>query len=134
MTVKDLLEAKGKRTINYVQVAREKEAIAAREAGIDIVGSAFVPEQGHSAKAVPDTHFQFGLPWGIPADVTEALRDAMAAMMAGAQSVYCGYNPWVVEALAHHGVPAICNVGLARPRQLGRAGSRRWARRWNKPR
>ena len=29
MTVKDLLDAKGKRTIAYVQVVREEEAIAA---------------------------------------------------------------------------------------------------------
>ena len=34
MTVKDLQEAKGKRTIAYVQVAREEEAIAASEAGM----------------------------------------------------------------------------------------------------
>lgn len=33
MTVKDLKGAKGKRTIACVQVAREKEAIAASKAG-----------------------------------------------------------------------------------------------------
>ena len=32
MTVKDLLDAKGKRTIAYVQVVREEEAIAAAQA------------------------------------------------------------------------------------------------------
>ena len=31
MTVKDLLEAKGKRQIAYVQVTREEEAIAAAD-------------------------------------------------------------------------------------------------------
>lgn len=91
MTVKNLLDAKGKRTIAYVQVAREEEAIAASEAGMDMIGTAFVPERSHFANAVPDTHFQFGLPWGTHADATEALRDAMSAMIAGAQSVYCGY-------------------------------------------
>jgi len=32
--VKDLLEAKGKRQLAYVEVAREEEAIAASEAGM----------------------------------------------------------------------------------------------------
>lgn len=40
MTVKDLQEAKGKRTIAYVQVAREEEAIAASEAGMGMIGTA----------------------------------------------------------------------------------------------
>jgi 3-methyl-2-oxobutanoate hydroxymethyltransferase len=116
MTVKDLREAKGNRTIAYVQVAGEEEAIAASAAGMDMIGTAFVPDRAHFARAVPDTHFQFGLTWGKHTDSTEALRDAMAAMMAGAQSVYCGYSPKIVEALAVEGVPVICHVGLVPPK------------------
>lgn len=122
MTVKDLLDEKGKRTIAYVQVAREEEAIAAAQAGMDMIGTAFVPERSHFAKAVPETHFQFGLPWGQHADATEALRDAMGAMMAGAQSVYCGYSPRIVEALAREGVPVICHVGLVPPKATWTGG------------
>ena len=124
MTVKDLKEAKGKRTIAYVQVAHEEEAVAASEAGMDMIGTAFIPERAHFAKAVPDTHFQFGLPWGKHADATEALRDAMAAMMAGAQSVYCGYSPKIVEALACEGVPVICHTGLVPPKATWTGGFR----------
>lgn len=60
MTVQDLREAKGKRTIAYVQVTREEEAIAAAEAGMDMIGTAFIPERAHFARTVPDAHFQFG--------------------------------------------------------------------------
>ena len=112
LTVKDLLDAKGKRQLAYVQVAREEEAIAASDAGMDMIGTAFIPERAHFAKAVPNSHFQFGMPWGKHADATEALRDAMAAMQAGAQSVYCGMSPHIVEVLAREGVPVICHVGL----------------------
>ncbi len=122
MTVKDLLEAKGKRTIAYVQVAREEEAIAAAQAGMDMIGTAFVPERAGWAKTVPNTHFQYGLSWGRHADATEALRDAMGAMMAGAQSVYCGYSPRIVEALAREGVPVICHVGLVPPKATWTGG------------
>lgn len=122
LTVKDLLEAKGKRPLAYVQVAREAEALAAAQAGMDMIGTAFLPERAHFARSVPDTHFQFGLPWGKHADATEALRDAMAATQAGAQSVYCGMSPAVVEVLAREGIPVICHVGLVPPKATWTGG------------
>jgi 3-methyl-2-oxobutanoate hydroxymethyltransferase len=124
LTVKDLLEAKGKRQLAYVQVAREEEAIAASEAGMDMIGTAFIPERAHFAQAVPNTHFQFGMPWGKHADATEVLRDAMAAMQAGAQSVYCGMSPHIVELLAREGVPVISHVGLVPPKATWTGGFR----------
>ncbi len=124
LTVKDLREAKGKRQLAYVQVAREEEAIAAAEAGMDMIGTAFIPERAHFAKAAQGAHFQFGLPWGKHADATEALRDAMAAMQAGAQSVYCGMSPAIVEVLAREGVPVICHVGLVPPKATWTGGYR----------
>ncbi len=122
LTVKDLLEAKGKRQLAYVQVAREEEAIAASDAGMDMIGTAFVPERAHFAKAVPTSHFQFGMPWGKHANATEVLRDAMAAMQAGAQSVYCGMSPQIIEGLAREGVPVICHVGLVPPKATWTGG------------
>ena len=62
LTVMDLRALKGVRQIRYVQVAREEEALAASEAGMDMIGTAFIPERAHFAKAVPETHFQYGLP------------------------------------------------------------------------
>ncbi len=116
LTVMDLLALKGVRQISYVQVAREEEAVAASQAGMDMIGTAFRPDRAHFAKAVPGTHFQFGLTWGKHASPTEALREAMAAMEAGAQSVYCGMSPSAVEVLAREGVPVICHVGLVPPK------------------
>jgi 3-methyl-2-oxobutanoate hydroxymethyltransferase len=124
LTVKELLEAKGKRKLAYVQVASEREAIAAAQAGMDMIGTAFIPERAHFAKSVPNAHFQFGLPWGKHASATEALRDAMAAMQAGAQSVYCAMSPAIVEVLAREGVPVICHVGLVPPKATWTGGYR----------
>ncbi|MEM9393372.1 MAG: 3-methyl-2-oxobutanoate hydroxymethyltransferase [Pseudomonadota bacterium] len=120
----DLLALKGVRKIAYVQVAREEEALAASEAGMDMIGTAFIPERAHFAQTVPNTHFQFGLPWGKHANATEALRDAMAAMQIGAQSVYCGYSPSIVEDLSREGVPVICHVGLVPPKATWTGGYR----------
>ena len=124
LTVKDLLEAKGKRQLASVQVAREEEAIAASDAGMDMIGTAFIQERAHFAKAVPNSHFQFGMPWGRHANATEVLRDAMAAMQAGAQSVYCGMSPAIIEVMAREGVPVICHVGLVPPKATWTGGYR----------
>ena len=124
LTVMDLLEAKGQRQLAYVQVAREEEAIAASQAGMDMIGTAFIPERAHFARAVPESHFQFGMPWGKHADATEVLRDAMAAMEAGAQSVYCAMSAHVIEVLAREGVPVICHVGLVPPKATWTGGYR----------
>lgn len=124
LTILDLQALKGQRQITFVQVARTQEALAAAEAGLDMIGTAFVPERAHFAAAVPDTHFQYGLPWGKHANATEALRDAMAAMQAGAQSIYCGMSPQVVEVLAREGVPVICHAGLVPPKATWTGGFR----------
>tara|TARA_R110002126_G_scaffold214719_6_gene360965 strand:- start:312 stop:1106 length:795 start_codon:yes stop_codon:yes gene_type:complete len=122
LTIMDLQALKGERQITFVQVAREEEALAASEAGIDMVGTAFIPERAHFAKAIPSTHFQYGLPWGKYASATEALRDAMAAMEAGAQSIYCGMSPAIIEALAREEVPVICHIGLVPPKATWTGG------------
>ncbi len=120
----DLRALKGIRQISFVQVARQEEAEAASEAGMDMIGTAFIPERAHFAKAVPETHFQFGLPWGKHATAEEALRDAMAAMEAGGQSIYCAMSPAIIEVLAREGVPIICHVGLVPPKAAWTGGYR----------
>ncbi|WP_282608649.1 3-methyl-2-oxobutanoate hydroxymethyltransferase [Pelagibius sp. Alg239-R121] len=124
LTVKDLLEAKGKRRLAFVQVAREEEAAAAALAGMDMIGTAFRPETQSFPAAAVDTHFQFGLPWGCHASAEEALRDAMRAMEAGADSIYCAMSPQIVEILAREGVPVIAHVGLVPPKATWVGGMR----------
>jgi 3-methyl-2-oxobutanoate hydroxymethyltransferase len=48
----------------------------------------------------------------------------MAAMQAGAQSVYCGMSPAIVEVLAREGVPVICHIGLVPPKATWTGGFR----------
>jgi len=124
LSVKELLELKGVRQIAFVQVARAQEAIAASTAGMDLVGTGFRPETRDFASLVPDTHFQFGLTWGKHASAEEALREAMQAMEAGGESIYCGMSPQIVEVLAREGVPVIAHVGLVPPKATWVGGMR----------
>jgi len=124
LTVKELLDLKGKRPISFVQVTTEAEAIAASEAGIDMMGTAFIPERQHFPSLVPNTHFQLGLPWGKHASAEEALRDSMKAMEQGAESIYCGMSPTIIEVLAREGIPVIAHIGLVPPKATWVGGLR----------
>ena len=124
LTVKHLLELKGVRKIAFVQVARESEAVAASAAGMDMIGTGYRAETKGFASLVPDSHFQYGLPWGQHASAETALLTAMEAMEAGAQSIYCGMSPAVVEVLAREGVPVIAHVGLVPPKATWVGGMR----------
>ncbi len=124
LTVKDLLELKGVRQISFVQVAREEEAKAAALAGMDMIGTGYNSQTRHYPAVVPNTHFQFGLAWGQHASAEAALADAMRAMEAGAQSIYCAMSPQIVEVLAREVVPVIAHVGLVPPKATWVGGMR----------
>lgn len=124
LTVKELLDLKGVRQITFVQVARGEEAVAASAAGMDMIGTGFRPEARDFPALVPESHFQFGLAWGRHASAQEALREAMQAMEAGAESIYCGMSPSVIEVLAREGVPVIAHVGLVPPKATWVGGMR----------
>ncbi|MFT5220057.1 MAG: 3-methyl-2-oxobutanoate hydroxymethyltransferase [Planctomycetota bacterium] len=124
LTVKDLLELKGVRQIAFVQVANAEEAQAAARAGMDMIGTGFCPETLYLPRLVADSHFQFGLAWGKHASAEEALRESMQAMEAGAESIYCGMSPQIVEVLAREGVPVIAHVGLVPPKATWVGGMR----------
>ena len=116
LTVFDLKNLKGKRTIKFVQVDTLDQAIAAKEAGIEIIGTGYTESKSHFPRSLKGVHFQFGLQWGDHANAYEALRSAMEAMNHGAQSIYCPMSPEVVEVLSREGIPVIAHAGLIPPK------------------
>jgi 3-methyl-2-oxobutanoate hydroxymethyltransferase len=67
LTVMDLRALKGVRQISFVQVAREEEAVAASDAGIDMIGTAFIPERISSTAchgaSTPTPPKRCAMPW-----------------------------------------------------------------------
>lgn len=116
LTVFDLKNLKGKRTVKFVQVDTLDQAIAAKEAGIEMIGTGYSESKSHFPSSLKGVHFQFGLQWGEHANADEALRAAMQAMNHGAQSIYCPMSPQVIEVLAREGVPVIAHAGLIPPK------------------
>ncbi len=124
LTVRDLLDGKGSRRFTFVQVTRTEEAIAAAEAGMDMIGTGWIDGRKEIAGSVPETHFAYGLQYGHHASAVEALRAAFSALAAGAHSIYCPMSPNVIEVLAREGVPVISHVGLVPPKATWTGGMR----------
>ena len=64
LTVFDLKNLKGKRTVKFVQVDTLDQAIAAKEAGIEMIGTGYSESKSHYPRTLKGVHFQFGLQWG----------------------------------------------------------------------
>lgn len=123
LTVRDLLDAKGKHKFTQVTANSVEEAAAAREAGIDLIiansrNAAAAREGGRdlfltAAIALAD--------FPTPDDV---LREAFRAMSVGADAVMTQRPFEIVELLARENIPVMGHLGLV-PRKSGWIGGLR---------
>jgi 3-methyl-2-oxobutanoate hydroxymethyltransferase len=122
LTVYDLLQLKGKRQIHEVFVNNIEEAVAAEEAGMDIIVAAYgMPWHGiHSTlddvkrirEAAPNTHIMSAAPERSFASETEAIKAAYLLMTIGCDSFYTNNSSKIIKGLRRENVPVISHVGL----------------------
>ena len=126
LTVKDLLEKKGKQKLTELYVTNALEAYASEQAGIDILIAGFNKEtlrtgaptnkwfrDAHISdirKAAPNTFMIYGIRQYSSKE--QAIDGALAARDNGADAVYCGNSPPFIEALRKEGLPAVSHIGL----------------------
>ena len=112
MTVKDLIDHKGKGQLTELNVASVEHSAAAEAAGIEIIVSGRKHARDDFRAAAPNTHFTFGLIYGEHANADEAKRAAFEAMEAGADSVYSPMHYNVIEAMAKEAIPVVGHIGF----------------------
>ena len=111
-SVRDIVAHKGKGQLTELNVTGPRQAVAAQEAGIEIIVSGRKQQRSNIREAAADTHFCFGLTYGACVNSDEAKRAAFEALDAGADSIYCAMHFDVVEAMAREGIPVVGHVGL----------------------
>jgi 3-methyl-2-oxobutanoate hydroxymethyltransferase len=112
MTVKDLLDCKGKRQLTMLFVETIEEAAAAAAAGIDIlsiVDPLWTPEM---REAAGNCFVQVGLLYGPLCTFEDYLRAAHKAIMIGGDACYCAASFETIGKLSAEGIPIIGHVGL----------------------
>lgn len=113
LTVRDLLEARGKHSFAMLRVETLQEAEAAERAGVELlsVSPALLcdprfREAAPTAFAIPgENYYEIG-------DTPAFLNWAFPLMKAGADALYCSGSLGTVRALADHGIPVCGHVGL----------------------
>ena len=122
LTVYELLQLKGKRQIHEVFVNNVEEAIAAEEAGMDMIVSAYgMPQYGiystledviRIREAAPNTHLMSAAPEKSFASSTEAIRAAYLLMSNGCDSFYTNNSTKLISDLRRENIPVVSHVGL----------------------
>ena len=122
LTVYDLLKLKGKKQIHEVYVNNVEEAIAAEEAGMDMICTAYdMPHHGIFGKledvkrireAAPNTHLMSAAPEKSYATSDDAVRAAYKLLSIGCDSFYTNNSSTIIKALYREKVPVISHVGL----------------------
>ena len=122
LTVYDMLKLKGERQIHEVYVNNVEEAIAAEEAGIDMICTAYdMPHHGIFGKlddvkrirdAAPNTHLMSAAPEKSYATADEAVRAAYKLLSIGCDSFYTNNSSSIIRSLRKEKVPVISHVGL----------------------
>ena len=122
LTVYELLQLKGKRQIHEVFVNNVEEAIAAEQAGMDMIVAAYgMPQYGiystiedviRIREAAPNTHLMSAAPEKSFASSTEAIRAAYLLMSNGCDSFYTNNSTKLISDLRRENIPVISHVGL----------------------
>jgi len=122
LTVYDMLQLKGKKQIHDVYVNNVEEAVAAEEAGIDMIVSAYgMPQHGiygtfddikRIREAAPNTHLMSAAPERSFATADEAVRAAYKLLSIGCDSFYTNNSSEIIKALKRERVPVVSHVGL----------------------
>ncbi|NBZ89837.1 3-methyl-2-oxobutanoate hydroxymethyltransferase [Stagnihabitans tardus] len=113
LTVKDLLDARGKHQFAMLRVETLEEAEAAAKAGVELLS--IPPAMIHDRRfreAAPDCFAFPGDNFYEIGGTEDFLRWAMPLYKAGADGVYCSGSLRTVRELADHGIPVCGHVGL----------------------
>jgi 3-methyl-2-oxobutanoate hydroxymethyltransferase len=112
LTVKDVLDLKGKRQLTEVFVSTAEEAAACEAAGIDLL----VTMGGDMLRAVrdaaPNTFVTGALEYGKVVSATDAVKQAFDRWNAGADAIYARMSPEWLREMTKEGLPVVGHVGM----------------------
>ena len=113
LTVKDLLDARGKHQFAMLRVETLEEAEAAEKAGVELLS--IPPAMIHDRQfrdAAPNAFAFPGDNFYEIGDTADFLKWAFPLFKAGADGFYCSGSLQTVKAMADHGLPVCGHVGL----------------------
>ena len=122
-TVRDLIELKGKKKLTQINVTSPEEAIAAQEAGIDLIIAGPPSPLKKIREAAPNIFFTVGLNWLDHESKESITRKALELVEMGVDSIHCGcWNIDFIKYLSNFKIPIQGHVGLVPMRSTWTGG------------
>jgi 3-methyl-2-oxobutanoate hydroxymethyltransferase len=121
-TVADLLAGRGTRQLSNVYVDSILEAVAAEQAGIDIVTVQDSMMNKAVREAAPRAFMVVGLEYGTVVTTDDYLRAGFAALALGADAVWSASSLGTIRRMRDEGIPVVSHVGLIPPRRTWTGG------------
>ena len=122
-TVRDLIDLKGKKKLTQIHVSTPNEAIAAEEAGIDLLLVRAFPELKEIRKAAPRTFISVSIPFIKYSSKYDIVKDALEIIDMGFDSITCGsWNLDFMKYLNGFRVPIQGHAGLVPRRSTWTGG------------
>ncbi len=112
LTVKDILDSKGKSKLAEVYTHYAYEAEACELAGIDMIISSENNDVTSIRNAAPNTFFTVGLQYGIHLNEYEIINKAFNHLKNGADAIYCPQSERYIKALSDEGIPVVGHTGF----------------------
>ena len=122
-TVRDLIDLKGKKKLTQIHVSTPDEAIAAEEAGIDLLLVRAFPELKEIRKAAPRTFISVSIPFIKYSSKYDIVKDSLEIIDMGFDSITCGsWNLDFMKYLNGFRVPIQGHAGLVPRRSTWTGG------------
>ena len=131
-TVRDLLELKGKKKLTQINVTSVEEAIAAEEAGIDLIITGPPAPIKKIREAAPNTFFTVGIPFLEHESKESITKKSFELMEIGVDSIHCGsWNINFIKYLNEFKIPIQGHVGFVPMRNTWTGGVKPFGKKSN---
>ena len=112
LTVKEILESKGKKKLTQVYVHTPLEANACEESGIDMIVSSENNNFKFLRENAMNTFFTVGLQYGRYLSEYEIIKKSFQLLEMGADAIYCPQSARFIKAITNEGIPVVGHTGF----------------------
>ena len=123
ITVSDLINSRGKKKFIQTTATKSEEALAAKEAGFDML-LCKSPNINEVRKGAPELFLTATIDLALFPTKDDILREAFNSLKNGADQIYTARGPHVVEYLSKEEIPVMCHLGLVPRKSTWKGGLR----------
>ncbi len=112
LTVKEIIQFKGKKKLTEVYTHNALEAKSCELAGIEMIITSEMNDIERIRKSAKNTFLTVGLPYGKYLSELEILKRCFFHMENGADAIYCPQSHKLIKSISAEGIPVVGHTGF----------------------